>query len=125
MAQKRHLGLRFKASKAQPPKQAQVLQGVELQLFQDKAIVAPIPTRVDRLDSQLKQVLLNEQLKPRDAAALAGSLWRSLSSAKQVRQRCGLSTLGRGPTVISATGHSVLPSRKQSTGYANACNGLA
>ena len=64
------LGLRFKASKAQPPKQAQVLQEIKLQRFQDKAVVAPIPTRVDRLDSQLKQVLLDEQqLKPRDAAA--------------------------------------------------------
>ena len=51
-----------------------MLQGVELQLFQDKAVVASIPTRVDRLDSQLKKVLLDEQLKPRDAAALACKL---------------------------------------------------
>ncbi|CAJ1454132.1 unnamed protein product, partial [Effrenium voratum] len=78
-------------------------------LFQTSKGVEPLPTggtlasrgSCAGADNKPKvrraEVLLDEQLKPRDAAALAGSLWRSLSSAKQVRQRCGLSTLGTLP----------------------------
>ena len=68
------LGLKFKLSKAQPPTRAHKLQGVYLQLGETEATVAMTPERAQRLDNQLKQVILDNKLSPKEASSLAGKL---------------------------------------------------
>ncbi|CAE7699540.1 unnamed protein product, partial [Symbiodinium sp. KB8] len=68
------LGLKFKDVKAQPPAKTQKLFGVSLTLEHDKAVVECTDERRQRLDSMLLQILLDNELKPRQASALAGKL---------------------------------------------------
>ncbi|CAE7836892.1 unnamed protein product [Symbiodinium sp. CCMP2592] len=68
------LGLKFKDSKKQPPAQQHQLQGVSLSLGDLEATVAITPERARRIDNQLKEILLNNRLAPREASSLAGKL---------------------------------------------------
>ena len=68
------LGLKFKDVKAQPPAKTQKLFGVSLTLEHDKAVVECTDERRQRLDSMLLQILLDNELKPHQASALAGKL---------------------------------------------------
>ena len=70
----RALGVKFKVSKAQPPARQRKLLGVSLCLEHDRAVVECTEERRQRLDSMLLQVLLDDQLKPREASAIAGKL---------------------------------------------------
>ena len=69
-----HLGVKFKESKAQPPAQRHVIQGVELELSHDLAQIKCTPERRTRMDCVLLQMLLDDTLKPAEAAAVAGKL---------------------------------------------------
>ena len=68
------LGLGFKASKDQPPDAVQKLQGVQLELRADEAVIQVTSDRARRLDDQLKQILLDDKLVPHEAASVAGKL---------------------------------------------------
>ena len=68
------LGVKFKESKAQPPAQRHVIQGVELELSHDLAQIKCTPERRTRMDCVLLQMLLDDTLKPAEAAAVAGKL---------------------------------------------------
>ena len=68
------LGLKFKDSKAQPPARQQKIQGVILDLGDNDVTVAMTPERAERIDNQLKQILLDNHVTPREASSLAGKL---------------------------------------------------
>ena len=68
------LGLRVKESKAQPPRQQHVVQGVDVNIQRDGVTLRPTPRRVQKLQHAIGQALLNDCLTPREASRLAGKL---------------------------------------------------
>ncbi|CAE7206135.1 unnamed protein product [Symbiodinium natans] len=70
----RALGFKFKEAKAQPPAKRHKLLGVSAAFENDRAVIECADDRRQRLDSMLLQILLEDQLKPREASAIAGKL---------------------------------------------------
>ena len=68
------LGLRMKASKAQPPKVEQKLLGVSFQTSKDEIILQPHPDRVDKLTTLITGFLQEDAISPEAAHQLAGKV---------------------------------------------------
>ena len=68
------LGLRTKASKAQPPKLTHVLQGASFALSPQGVTVAPAERRVNRLTEEIQGALATDFLSPEEAHRLAGRI---------------------------------------------------
>ena len=103
------LGFRFKPSKAQPPATRHKIQGVTVTLEDGEATIAMTVERAERIDAHLRQVLLTDQLSPKEASSLAGKLRqpcdRSISGRKQLsfglRKRSGSSPRRGGRRSVS------------------------
>ncbi|CAE7231016.1 unnamed protein product [Symbiodinium sp. CCMP2592] len=70
----RALGLKFKECKAQAPASKHVIQGVQICLNEDEAVLSCTQARKDRMESSLVQLVLDNRLKPSEASTLAGKL---------------------------------------------------
>ena len=87
----KHLGLRMKPKKAQPPSTKQKILGVILYHGPQEVEVQPCPERARRMTIQLQTILDSNQLEPDAAHRLAGKLlFLQSSSFGQV----GRATLG-------------------------------
>eukprot|EP00438_Fugacium_kawagutii_P014457 Skav223504 [mRNA] locus=scaffold1160:147994:152414:- [translate_table: standard] len=67
-------GFRFKPSKMQPPDAQQRIQGVIMEVKPDHFEIAPDPSRLQKITSELKTVLQENNLTAPQASKLAGKL---------------------------------------------------
>ena len=66
------LGFQMKPSKAQPPADAQVVQGVVLTVSDEGCTLRPKPARLRKVDAEIGTVLHNKRITPTAAGRLAG-----------------------------------------------------
>ena len=66
------LGFLTKKSKAQPPADEHVVQGVTFHIDENGVTLSPTPRRVEKILAQLRRALHDDSLSPDDASRLAG-----------------------------------------------------
>ena len=66
------LGFLTKKSKAQPPANEHVVQGVTFHIDEHGVTLSPTPRRVEKILAQLRRALHDDSLSPDDASRLAG-----------------------------------------------------